>query len=180
MKILIVYHSGTVQNARQIYHDLAKSGDVEVTAIVPQRVRTDRVYNSTGWLCLEHEERGNGYSLVPAPLRNPSDYGRGFEIKRLQYLIKRIQPDIIHVLDEAYSNYLFQVVWQRLIAAARARVLFYAFENRPLRLGWRADPWKLTWPRMAGGMTANSEAIENLRRAGFPAQLPLERIFFYS
>jgi Glycosyltransferase len=31
---------------------------------------------------------------------------------------------------------------------------------------------------MAGGVTANSESIENLRHAGFPKCLPLERIFW--
>lgn len=178
MKVLIIYHAGAMQNARQIYHELAQAGDIELTVIAPQALQTESIYDHAGWLRIKHEENGSGYRLFPVPLRNPSNYGRGFEIKNLQRLIRQIQPDIIHVLDEAYSNYLFQVVWQRLIAAPHSKVLFYGFENLPLRLGWRSAPWKLTWARMAGGVTANSEAIENLRRGGFPKCLPLERIFW--
>lgn len=178
MKVLIIYHAGAMQNARQIYYELAQAQDIDLTVIVPQVLQTESAYDPTGWLRIEHEENGNGYHLFPVPLRNPSNYGRGFEIMRLQVTIKHIQPDIIHVLDEAYSNYLFQVVWQRVLAAPRSKVLFYGFQNLPLHLGWRSAPWKLTWPRTAGGVTANSEAIENLRRAGFGAHLPLERIFW--
>lgn len=178
MKVLIIFHAGAIQNARQIYHELAQAGDIELTVIAPESLQTESVYDPTGWLRVEREENGSGYHLFPVPLRSPSNYGRGFKVKSLQRLIKRIQPDIIHVLDEAYSNYLFQVVWQRLIAAPHSKVLFYGFQNLPLRLGWRSLPWKLTWARMAGGVTASRDAIGILRSFGFPEHLPLERIFW--
>jgi glycosyltransferase involved in cell wall biosynthesis len=178
MKVLIVYHAGVMQNARQIYGELVQACDIELSVIVPQRIQTERVYDPTGWLCVEHEENGGRFRLVPVPLRNPSNYGRGFEFRYLQRIMKQVQADIIHVLDEPNSNYLFQIVWQSLIASPHSKVLFYGFQNLPFRLGWRLGPWRLTWTKMAGGVTANSEALGNLRRAGFPKNLPLEHIFW--
>lgn len=178
MKVLIVYHAGAMENARRIYRALTQTGEVELTAIVPRRIQVERVYDSNGWLTVEKEEDGDGYRLVPLPLRNPSNYGRGFEIGRLHSLIKETRPDIIHVFDEANSNYLFQVIWQGLLASPDSRVLFYGFENMPLRLGWRFPVWRFTWGRMSGGATASTGALESLRLSGFPRNLPLERIFW--
>lgn len=178
MRVLIVYHAGAMENARRIYQALAQTSEVELTAIVPQKLQVERVYDSNGWLSVEREEDHDGYRLVPLPLRNPSNYGRGFEISGLHRLIKRIKPDIIHVFDEANSNYLLQVIWQGLLASPCSRVLFYGFENLPLRLGWRSPVWKFTWGRMSGGVTASTEALENLRRSGFPQDLPLDRVFW--
>lgn len=179
MKVLLIYHAGAMQNPRHIYQALAQAGNVELTVIVPPRLKVDRIYDPSGWLCVECEENGDGYRLVPVPLRNPFHYGQGFESQPLRHLIRQIQPDIIHVLDEPTSGYLFQVVWQRLTASRRSKVLFYGFDNLPIRLGRRSRvKWRLTWAQMAGGVAVNTEALENVRRAGFPRNRLLERIFW--
>lgn len=179
IKVLIVYHAGAMENPRRIYHALGQAGNVELTVMVPERLKVDRVYDPSGWLWVRREEECDGYCLVPVALRNPCNYGQGFESEPLRRLIKGIGPDVIHVLDEPRSGYLFQVVWQRLTAWRRAKVLFYAFDNLPIRLGVRSRlKWKLTWGQMAGGVAANSESLENLKRAGFPRKRQLERIFW--
>lgn len=179
MKVLIVYHAGAMQSPRRIYKALAQAGSVELTVMVPQKLKVDRVYDPSGWLCVEREENGDGYQLIPVPLRNPFSYGQGFNSERLRGLIKQIRPDIIHVLDEPTSGYLFQVVWHRLIVSPRSKVLFYGFDNLPIRQGRSSRvKWKLTWAQIAGGVAANNEALENLKRAGFPRNRPLKRIFW--
>lgn len=178
MKVLIVYHAGAMENARRIYQALVQTGVIELTVIVPQRLKVDQVYAPTGWLCAQREG-DDGYRLIPVPLRDPLNYGQGFESEPLGQVIKQIRPQIIHVVDEATSGYLFQVVWQRLIASPRSKVLFYGFDNLLIRHSWKSYlAWKLTWVQMAGGVTANSEALEILKRAGFPLGLPLRRIFW--
>lgn len=179
MKLVLVYHAGGMENPRRIYRALAQAGNLDLTVLVPQRLKVDRVYDRGGWLCVEHEERCDAYHLIPLPLRNPSNYGLGFERKPLRRLIQRIQPDIIHVLDEPTSGYLFQIVWQRLISSPRSKVLFYGFDNSPIRLdGLSRVKWRLTWAQMAGGAASNSETLENIKLAGFPRNRPLERIFW--
>ena len=179
MKILIVYHAGAMRNPRQIYEALAQTGNLEVTIVVAQRLKVERVYDPSGWLIVEKEEGCNGYRLVPVPLKNPSAYWQGFESLPLRRLIKGTQPDIIHVLDEPTSGTLFQIALQRLRISRHSKVLFYGFQNLPIRLGMRGRlKWKLTWAQLAGGATANSEALEHLKHAGFPRDRLLERIFW--
>jgi len=179
VKVLIVYHAGAAATARPLYPALAKAGDLAVTVTVPTRLRVDPVYEPRGWLTVDGEETGSGYRLVPVPLRDPSDYWRGFEVRPLRRVMTETAPDIIHVLDEPTSGCVFQIAWHHLSASRRSKVLFYGFDNLPFRLSRRAAwKWKLTWGRMAGGAAANSEALENVKRAGFPADRPLERIFW--
>jgi glycosyltransferase involved in cell wall biosynthesis len=179
VKVLIVYHAGAAATARPLYPALARAGDLAVTVAVPRRLRVDPVYDLQGWLTVDREETESGYRLVPIPLRDPSDYWRGFEVRPLRRVMAETKPDIIHVLDEPTSGYVFQVAWHRLSASPRSKVLFYGFDNLPIRLSRRATwKWKLTWGRMAGGAAANSEALENVKRAGFPPDRPLERIFW--
>jgi len=179
VKTLIVYHAGAMKNPRQIYEALAQTGDLELTIVVAQRLKVERVYDPSGWLIVEKEEGSNGYRLVPVPLKNPSAYWQGFESVPLRRLIKETQPDIIHVLDEPTSGTLFQIAWQRLRISRHSKVLFYGFQNLPVRLRRRGRlKWKLTWAQLAGGATANSEALENLKHAGFPKDRLLERIFW--
>lgn len=180
MNVCLVYHAGAMQSARHIYGALARLGNVDLTVIVPQKVKVGRVYDPSGWLCVEREEESNGYRLLPVPLRNPLNSWQGFESEILRRHIKRIQPDITHVLDEPNSGYLMQVVWLRLTACPRSKVLFYGFDNLPLGRAkrFRRMKWRLTWAQLAGGVAANSESLENLKQLGFPRNRPLERIFW--
>ena len=181
MRILIIYHAGAALSARRIYQALAETCEMELTVGVPEKVSVDRVYDPSGWLCVKREEEEHGYRLVPVPLQNPSNYWQGFESKHLAHLIKKTQPEIIHVLNEPLSPGLFQVVWQKLKLSKGSKVLFYGFDNLPIRffLGRVSYmKWKFVWAQTAGGVTANTEALENLKRAGFPGKRPLERIFW--
>jgi len=181
MRILLIYHAGAMETPRRIFQALAQAGNVELTVIVPQKLKVDRVYGPSGWLCVEREEYRAGYRLIPLPLRNPLNYGQGFEKAPLWHHIKCNRPDIIHVFDEPTSGYLFQVVWLRLTACPRSKVLFYGFDNIPIRFwrGWLSRvKHKLIWAQVAGGVAANSETLENVRRAGFPPNRPLQRIFW--
>lgn len=178
MKLLIIYHAGAMQNPRQLYHALAHADKVELTVAVPRKIQLDKVYDG-GCLSVDREESHDGYRLVPVPLNDPANYQRGFQKEGLRQVIKDTKADIIHVLDEPCSGYLFQVVWQRFRTSPRSKVLFYGFENLPWRFGWLSHlKWKLTWLQVAGGAAANTETLENLKRAGFPQGRPLERVFW--
>jgi glycosyltransferase involved in cell wall biosynthesis len=179
MKVLVVYHAAAMQNPRAIFKVLGETDGLSLTVVAPQKLAVERVYNQDGWLELSKPEESNGYQLVPVPLRDPRDSWRGFDPDGLKRVISATKPNIIHVLDEPVSGYLFQVAWLRLTASPRSRVLFYGFENRPIHLGRRGRlKWHPTWRQMAGGVAANTETLENVKRAGFPPQRPLERIFW--
>ena len=178
MKVLVVYHAGAASNARCIFHELSRSAGLKLIVAVPEKLQVDRVYSPSGWLVAE-DESANGYRVKPLPLRDPSQYHLGFERSRLRELLHSATPDVIHVLDEATSGYLFQTVWERLTICRSAKVLFYGFDNLPLHLKTHSRiKWHSTWRQLAGGAGASTEAIERVRKAGFPADRPLQRVFW--
>jgi glycosyltransferase involved in cell wall biosynthesis len=179
VKLLIVYHAGAGAAARTIYRALTKAGSLDLTVVVPRRVQLDPVYDRSGWLAVDREEHRDGYRVVPIPLVNPSYYSQGFVSAELRRVIRATKPDVIHVLDEPWSGYLFQTLCARAVGSTRAKVLFYGFENVAVRLPLRSRvKWRLAWRLLSGGAAANMAALDNLRRAGFPERRPLERIFW--
>jgi glycosyltransferase involved in cell wall biosynthesis len=179
MKVLLVYHGGATAHTRPLYRALAGQPAVDhLTVVVPERVRCDPIYAPGGWLSAEPSS-DDGYELVPVRLNDPADYGRGFDRRGLGSALRAAGGNVVHVLDEPFSNYLLQVIQLAPLNSRRSRVMFYGFENRPLRLGRRgALTWRAAWRRTAGGAAANSEAVANLRRAGYPAGRPLERVYW--
>src|SRR5262249_36836013 len=81
---------------------------------------------------------------------------------------------------EPTSGYLFQIACERLRTCHSAKTVFYAFDNLPIRFRKIYSPlkWRPMWSLLAGGAAANSEALENIKNAGFPKLKPLERIFW--
>ena len=180
MKLLIVYHAGASSNARTIFRELAKSPDLQLTAIVPEKIEIDPVYGPNGWLHSGPETELDGYRYVPIPLNNPQKYGDGFQTGPLRRLMASEHPDVIHVLDEPTSGYLFQVACERIRTCRSARTLFYGFDNLPIRFRTKYSPlkWRAMWRLLAGGAAANTEALEQTKKAGFPKGKLLERIFW--
>ncbi len=180
MKVLIAYHAGATANAHSIFQELGRLEELELTVMVPETLKVDRIYNPTGWLNAGPEDSSNGYRYVPIALRDPSECNYGFETGPLRRLIRATQPDVIHVLHEANSGYLFQIAWEQLVTWHHAKLLFYGFDNLPVHFPRFYSPlkWRPTWSRLSGGAAANTEVFDHLKRAGFPKNKPLERIFW--
>lgn len=179
MKVLVVYHSGGLQNASAIYRELAAARNIELTVVAPEWIATDRVYDPSGRLQLGRHADSNGYRLISLPLVDPKKYNLGFETRPLLRTIKDIKADVVHVWDEPLSYCLFHVGWLRNLGSRKSKVLFYGFENTPFDMNpVRRAIWAVTWRQVHGGAAANSEALTNLKQAGFPPSRPTERIFW--
>lgn len=176
-KLLIIYHAGATENARAIFRALAKHCSVELTVVVPQAIAIDKVYDPSGELRVEAENSDEGYRVVPLALRNPADHRQGFVSGPLRQLIRALKPDVIQVLDEVTSRCLYEVARMRLTASPDSRVLFYGFNNLPISPRRRLEG-KLFWRLIDGGAVASTEALDNLRRDGFPKGRPVEKVFW--
>jgi hypothetical protein len=66
--LIIVHHAGAVEGARSIYQAIVRTGNVDLTVIVPKRIGVDRVYAPSGWLIVAEEMTRDGYRMVPIPL----------------------------------------------------------------------------------------------------------------
>ncbi len=179
IRLLVTYICGALEGPREIFSALSRRPSIELTAVCPSRMAVDPVYDASGFASLDREQQQEGYRLVPVPLKDPLAYWRGYQNVPLARVIDQVRPDVIHVFDEPLSGSLFQCVWLGSSGGRRARVLHYGFENLPLRIRGRNEQrWQMTWQRMAGGVAANQEALDQLRRAGFPSQRPLQRVFW--
>lgn len=177
MKILIVSPVGETTHIRKIPKALAQNGQVELTVVAPEKVVTERVYNPAGWFRLEVKKYVDGCHLIPVPLKDPYNFSGGFNSEPLRRIIKNFKPDIVQVWGGPTAEWLFQVVWLKLRTWRKAKVIFYGFDNLPIRLGKRSRiKWWVTWTQVAGGIEADSEGVENVQRAGFRG--PVERIFW--
>jgi len=180
MRLLIVYHAGAMPQARCIFRAVSRLENVQLTAAVPEKIEIEPLYSPGGWLYSGDEGSCDGYRYVALPLRNPKECNEGFDSRRLRELIAETAPDIIHVLHEATSGYLFQIASERLRTYRSAKTLFYAFDNLPIRFRTVYSPlkWRSMWALLGGGAAANNEALDHIRCAGFPKRKPLERIFW--
>jgi glycosyltransferase involved in cell wall biosynthesis/SAM-dependent methyltransferase len=176
-KVLIVYHAGATDNARAIFRALAQHCSVILSVAVPEAIAVNQVCNPIGWLRIDRENSDEGYRMIPLPLRNPSDYRKGFSSGPLRRIVRELQPNVIHVWDEPTSRCLYQTAWICMTASTDARVTFYGFNNLPISFRRRLEG-KLFWRLIDGGAVASKEALDTLRRDGFPRNLPLERIFW--
>lgn len=177
MNILLVSPVGEPVHIRKIPAALAQQADVELTVIAPVKSATETAYDASGWHELTGEEHANGFRLVPVALRNPAYSADGFEPEAIARGMKEAHPEIIQVWGGAPDRHVAQVVWWKMRLCPKARVIYYGFNNLPIRWPLRMQlKWKLLFPQMAGGIEANSEGVQVMREAGF--RKPLERIFW--
>ena len=179
MKVLIATSTGATRNSMEICHGIGKDQRLDLSVVLPDKVAVEKVYDPTGWLLVEQEQKGEEFLLIPVSLKDPRNPRKGFKWGHLLRVIRETGPEIIHVWEEPLSYRLFQFTWIRTLARSRAKVIFYGFQNVSFRWKWlQRIIWKLTWNHVSGGAMASSEAVENLRRLGFPHGGRLEHIFY--
>lgn len=175
MRILIIFYAAQMTDARATFRALAQLNGVQLVVGAPARTAVYTVYHPSGFLTLDGSCTVDGYKLVPLPLLDGVDYRNGYELGALSQIIDSTNPDVVHVMDEAFSVGVAQV--SELVRRRRTPLLFYAFENMPLSWGIRSRIryWK-AWRGVTGGAAANSEAFKRLWAVGFPRRKPLRLI----
>lgn len=112
MKLLIIYHAGLSEDAKNIFREYARQG-VDVTVIVP----SDKYR-------LQDNEKTFRFISVK--------FKAGFMFLPLFYAIKTVKPDVIQVLDEYSSLYLAKTILCRnILYGKKVPVFAYAFQNVP-------------------------------------------------
>jgi len=177
MKILIISPVGESVHIGKIPMALAQHEQVEVTVIAPEMVRTEKAYEPTGWIRLMAQDEVDGYHLAPVSLKNPNEFDSRFEPARVKNLLRSIKPDIIQVWSGPASEVVCQTTFLKLLTTPKSKVVFYGFDNLPIALSaLRRIRWKIIRTQIAGGIEADGEAVDNVRKIGFKG--PLEKIFW--
>ena len=179
MKLLIIYHAGLAEDSKHIFEEYARQG-IDVTVIVPKK-NGSLVYHKS------HDKK----SFVYVPLK----FRAGFSFLGLLFAIKRINPDVIHVIDEYTSISLLQtIICRNLLYGNKVPVFSLSFQNLPLNnpqlvfsspvAFLRRVFHKLLIPFMiyyhkknlAGVVCGNKDAINIIR--GFGTNIPTKLIYW--
>ncbi len=98
---------------------------------------------------------------------------RGFYLAGLVQAFRESKPEVLYLMEEPFSFFTLQVMNVRRMLFPKTPVVFFTWNNLSLsRFDYRPSvvyrsigAWAL--PQFARAVTANSEAIEVLRSAGF-------------
>ncbi len=181
MKLLIIYHAGLTDDAKDIFREYARQG-IDLTVIVPSTFHSP----AGSPLLYDQNDDERAYRFVPLPFKV------GFAFLPLFDAVKAAKPDVIHVFDEYSSIYLAQTLLCRnIIYGKKVPVFAYAFQNIPfappaflVEVSLRAVKrlvYKLAYPlifwyhknNVTGVSGCNQEALQNISNInpGIPTRL---------
>ena len=125
MKILFIWHSLVEKEYRKILFSLTET-DCEILAITPTR------WTEGGKLCkvVDSVELPK-LKIEPCKVIFHNRIKVFFypEILKLVNLVKKFDPDIIHIFEEPYSLVVFQFILLNKLLSTRAKIVVQSFEN---------------------------------------------------
>lgn len=167
MRVLIVYHDAAKAASHEIFEALGRQQDVELCVLGPVRGREELWGEG---LVLE-ARRWPHYEVAVGTTFRGDVSNRGPYLTGLWRTLRRFQPDIVHVFDEARSPVLLQTLIYRDLLLRDTSVLFLGFENivrHPTTLRGRLR-WKYVRSRADGAAFASYDARDETVKIGFPA-----------
>ena len=159
MRVLMISKACVVGIYQTKLEALARRPAMELTVVVPPSWRDER-----GELYLErvHTE---GYNLVETPITLKGHFHLHF-YPRLGELIRRFQPQILHIDEEPYNLATLQAIW--LAQQVGARTVVFSWQNL-----YRRYPPPFCWMetynlrRTDYALAGNQEAKAVLRAKGY-------------
>jgi len=133
MKLLIISQYGLVTEAHlKIFQEFSKNNFIkEVLVLVPKFLKVDKVYNSRGFVKARKIELENKKGkIIPVPFIKG-----GINFFYIFYYLVKFKPDVIFVLNEAFSKDVFWASLANIFAKIfcfwrkKPKIYFYGFEN---------------------------------------------------
>jgi len=133
MKLLIISQYGLVTEAHlKIFQEFSKNNFIkEVLVLVPKFLKVDKVYNSRGFVKARKIEFENKKGkIIPVPFIKG-----GINFFYIFYYLVKFKPDVIFVLNEAFSKDVFWASLANIFAKIfcfwrkKPKIYFYGFEN---------------------------------------------------
>lgn len=167
VRVLIVDHTAPVASVRRRWHRVAEESDIEMTLVAPHAWR-----ENSQWTEFQDDPEAPYRAIVGRTVIT------GYEIRSvyltgLARALKQTRPDVIIMMEEAFSMFAVQVMALRRLYAPSARVAFYACWILPYKeLRYRPAPFfqwvnRTMLARLDAAMCINDKATEMLHAAGF-------------
>jgi glycosyltransferase involved in cell wall biosynthesis len=159
MRVVMVSKALVVGAYQRKLEELARLGEIELTAVVPPEWRDRRSH-----VKLERAHT-DGYELVVAPLIFAGQYHLHF-YPTLGGILKRTRPDIVHMDEEPYNL----ATWHglRLAEAAGAQGICFTWQNLNRRYPWPFRAFEAAnYRRAAHVIAGNRTAVAVLTAKGY-------------
>ncbi len=161
MRVLMLSKALVVGSYQVKVQVLARQPQLDLTVVVPPTWRDER-----GELVLE-KQNDTGYKLEIAPLRLNGRYHLHY-YPSIGGILRRVQPDIVHLDEEPYNLATFHALWQARRAVPRARIIFFTWQNLlrtyPPPFGWIE---RYVYRHSDYALAGNQSAVGVLRAKGF-------------
>jgi glycosyltransferase involved in cell wall biosynthesis len=161
MRVLLLSKACIVGPYQTKLTSLGSKPNLDLTVVVPPFWQDER-----GRVLLE-KRHTQGYEMVVAPMHWNGHFHLHY-YPTLPEIIKRVQPDIFHIDEEAYNFATFHAARAMLRANPRTRILFFSWQNifrrYPPPFAWME---KFVYRHAIAAIAGNSEAKKILRRKGF-------------
>lgn len=168
IKILFIWHAAPDPHNQQLFREAVRTPGVEILVLAPPEARERmQVFRLRRPLTVRWS-RGSRFTVFPARVARPRNSPGYHVYLDLARHIRRFQPDIIHVAEEATSLVAAQTAFLRPRLAPRALFTMHIFQNVLIRL---RNPWpaieKYVLSRLDAALTSGPGVVEVLRRKGF-------------
>ncbi len=168
LRVLVIDKLSVFRNTRDRYLRLIERADLELTLLVPGRW----IENSLP-VAYEPSEPEPFGTVVGRPSL-PGRELRSVYLTGMRRAFRRSRPDLILMMEEAFSLFALQTLAMRRAFAPKAPVIFYSnnivsyehYNYRLERLYRRVGKFVLA--RAEGGLCVNERAAEALREASYP------------
>src|SRR4051794_38834358 len=165
MRVLMLSKACIVGQYQTKLTTLAAKPNLELTVVVPPSWRDER-----GTLKLERKHTTN-YDLIETPMRLNGHFHLHY-YPALPEILKRVQPDILHIDEEPYNLATFRATRAVQRANPNARILFFSWQNLlrnyPPPFAWMEQ---YVYQKSDAAIAGSLEAEKILRRKGFTKQL---------
>lgn len=159
MRVLMISKACIRGSYQKKLEELAKFGDVELTAIVPP------YWQERGRRLHLEQSHVEGYELLIEKMTLNGHFHLHFYPK-LGMQVRRLKPDIIHIDEEPYNVATFQAM--RLAVSVGARAVFFTWQNLlrryPFPFSWME---RYNYQHAAHAIVGNGEGVDVLRGKGY-------------
>ena len=128
MRVLIISHAYAIPIWLEKIQEISKDPSIEITVLTPQ------VFWDSGRKSVTYPSKEESYNLLTGNVIFSNRVTGHFYIHGLKKAIREVNPDIIHLEEEPWSNVAAQIHLIKKIYFMKFKLIVFSWENLDLKL----------------------------------------------
>ena len=128
MRILIISHAYTIPIWLEKIQEISKNASLEISVLTPE------VFWDSNRKSVTYPSKKETYNLLTGKVMFPKRVTGHFYIHGLKKAIREVNPDIIHLEEEPWSNVAAQIHLIKKIYFLKFKLIVFTWENLDLNL----------------------------------------------